>query len=108
MPPPHERSGPGIAHPEGRSSAQVSGAPTSTKVDGSTADPRWPAGLSDADLAKLVRQVDAAVRAMVELPVADHDLVAASAVARVELRRRRARQKVAEARAALTEAGWSP
>lgn len=68
----------------------------------------WPTNLPDDALAALVRQLDAAVTAAVELPDVDHELVHAAAEARLELRRRRNRRKVAEARTALTEAGWLP
>jgi hypothetical protein len=72
--------------------------------------PLWPGNLTTPDLEQLVRKLDAAVRAAVnDLPrTAEHDdLVCASALARTTLRRRRAAQRVDEARQALLESGWS-
>lgn len=84
-----------------------------TRSGGPTAEsnvPAWPGNLTTPELEQLVRKLDAAVRAAVnDLPRTSEydDLVCASALARTTLRRRRAVQRVEEARRALLESGWS-
>jgi hypothetical protein len=71
----------------------------------------WPEDLSDTDLKKLVAALDAGVAAAHELPGSMsqwEDLMYAAGVARIALRRRVARGRIATAREALRTTGWTP
>jgi len=71
--------------------------------------PAWPGNLATPDLEKLVRSLATGAKAAYELPpcAETENIVHAHAVAQIALRRRRAEQRIENARRALDESGWS-
>lgn len=110
MPPTEERRPrrQGGAQQDGESAASIAGTcDRLSRQPAEHAEPAWIRALSDAALAKLSKQLDAAVRPH-DLPSVEiGDVLTAAAMARYALRRRRQRARVDAARTALVEAGWS-